>query len=140
MNPLFLIFIGLPALEIFFMIKIGAKIGALNTISLVFLTAIIGLYFARLEGIRTLKSGITNLYRNKIPIEEILSGASIAIAAILLIVPGFLTDAFGFFLLIPFSRKILISFFIKKDKFGKRNTDEIVDGEIIENKDKKDEI
>ena len=140
MNPLFLIFIGLPALEIFFMIKIGAKIGALNTISLIFLTAIIGLYFARLEGIRTLKSGITNLYRNKIPIEEMISGASIAIAAILLIVPGFLTDAFGFFLLIPFSRKILISFFIKKEKFGKRNTDEIVDGEIIENKDKKDEI
>ncbi len=140
MNPLFLIFIGLPALEIFFMIKIGTKIGALNTISLVFLTAIIGLYFARLEGIRTLKSGITNLYRNKIPIEEILSGASIAIAAILLIVPGFLTDAFGFFLLVPFSRKILISFFIKKDKFGKRNANEIVDGEIIENKDKKDEI
>ena len=85
MNPFFLIFIGLPALEIFLMIKIGSHIGALTTIALIFLTAVIGLYFAKLQGIQTLKSGITNLYQNKMPVFEIISGASIAVAAFLLI-------------------------------------------------------
>ena len=89
MNTFFLIFIGLPAIEIFFMIKIGAKIGALNTIALVFLTAIVGVFFARIQGIQTLKSGIINLYQNKVPVYELLSGASIAFAALLLIIPGF---------------------------------------------------
>ena len=92
MNSFFLIFIGLPVLEIYLMIKMGAKIGAFNTIALIFLTAIIGVYFAKLQGIQTLKSGMVNIYQNKVPIYEILSGASIAIAALLLIVPGFFTD------------------------------------------------
>ena len=105
MNTFFLIFIGLPALEIFLMIKMGGIIGALNTVALIFLTAIIGIYYARIQGIKTLKSGVTNLYQNKAPIYEIMSGASIAIAALLLIFPGFLTDIVGFLLLIPFSRK-----------------------------------
>ena len=96
------------------MIKIGGKIGALNTVSLIFLTAIIGIYFAKLEGIRTIRSGAINLYQNKIPIYEIISGASIAFAALLLIIPGFFTDTLGFLLLIPFTRKILIRSFVKR--------------------------
>ena len=136
MNSFFLIFIGIPVLEIFLLIKIGGKIGALNTISLIFLTAVVGIYFARVQGIKTIKSGMINLYQNKTPIFEIVSGASIAIAALLLIIPGFFTDAIGFFLLIPITRKILISLLIKKNKNNKVN--ETLDGEIIE--DKKDEL
>ena len=97
MNPFFLLFIGLPALEIFLLIKIGGEIGALNTVALIFLTAIIGMYFAKIQGIQTLKSGMVNLYQNKMPVYEMMSGASIAIAALLLIIPGFFTDIVGFF-------------------------------------------
>ena len=141
MNSFFLLFIGLPALEIFLMIKIGGKIGALSTVSLIFLTAIIGVYFAKLEGIKTMRSGVMNLYQNKVPVYEMFSGASIAIAALLLIVPGFFSDTIGFLLLIPFTRKILISFLVKKNKIStsQENTNTL-DGEIIENKDKKDEL
>ena len=141
MNSFFLLFIGVPALEVFLMIKIGAKIGALNTVSLIFLTAIIGLYFAKLEGIKTMRSGVMNLYQNKIPIYEMISGASIAIAALFLIIPGFFTDTIGFLLLIPFTRKILISFFIKKNTTSKNQEDiNTLDGEIIEDKSKEDEL
>ena len=141
MNSFFLLFIGIPALEVFLMIKIGGEIGALNTVSLILLTAIIGIYFAKLEGIKTMRSGVMNLYQNKIPIYEMISGASIAIAALLLIIPGFFTDTIGFLLLIPFTRKILISFLVKKKslKTDQDNTNTL-DGEIIENKDKKDEL
>jgi len=141
MNSFFLLFIGVPALEVFLMIKIGGKIGALNTVSLIFLTAIIGVYFAKLEGIKTMRSGIINLYQNKVPIYEMISGASIAIAALLLVIPGFFTDTIGFLLLIPFTRKILISFFVKKNKIStnQENTNTL-DGEIIEDKNKKDEL
>ena len=114
MNTFFLIFIGLPAIEIYLMIKIGGKIGALNTVALIFLTALIGIYYARLQSIETLKSGIKNLYQNQIPIYEMISGASIAIGAIFLIVPGFFTDLIGFLLLIPFTRKILFKITFKK--------------------------
>ena len=113
MNTFFLIFIVLPALEIFLMIKIGGEIGALNTIALIFLTAITGIYYARIQGIQTLRSGIINLYQNKAPFYELLSGASIAFAAVLLIVPGFLTDLIGFLMLIPFTRKILLNLILK---------------------------
>ena len=140
MNSFFLLIIGVPALEIFFMIKIGWKIGALNTISLIFLTAIIGVYFAKLEGIKTMRSGVMNLYQNKIPMYEILSGASIGIAALLLIVPGFFTDAIGFLLLIPFTRKLLINSFIKKSTKKNKEETNILDGEIIEDKNKRDEL
>jgi UPF0716 protein FxsA len=139
MNSFFLLFIGLPALEIFLLIKIGGKVGALNTISLIFLTAIIGVYFARQQGVKTIRQGLINLYQKKTPIYEIISGASIAIAALLLIIPGFFTDTIGFLILIPLTRKILIHFFIKGKNInlakGKKN---ILDGEIIE--DKKDEL
>ena len=138
MNSLFLLFIGLPALEIFLMIKMGGKIGALNTVALIFLTAVIGVYFAKLQGIQTLRSGMFNLYQNKLPVNEILSGASIAIAALLLIVPGFFTDFVGFLLLIPFTRKIILSIALKnKKKFSTKNKKETIDGEII---DKKNEL
>ena len=141
MNSFFLLFIGVPALEVFLMIKIGGKIGALNTVLLIFLTAIIGLYFAKLEGIKTMRSGIMNLYQNKIPIYEMVSGASIALAALFLIIPGFFTDTIGFLLLIPFSRKILINFFIKKKTNQKKQEDvNVLDGEIIEDKNKRDEL
>ena len=138
MNSFFLLFIGLPTLEIFLMIKMGGKIGALNTIALIFLTAIIGVYFAKLQGIQTLRSGMVNLYQNKLPVYEMLSGASIAIAALLLILPGFFTDFLGFLLLVPFTRKIIFSITLKnKDKVNKNNKDKTIDGEII---DKKDEL
>ena len=136
MNTFFLIFIGLPALEIFLMIKIGGEIGALNTVALIFLTAIIGIYYARLQGIQTLKSGLINLYQNKVPVYELIAGASIAFAALLLIVPGFFTDIIGFILLIPFSRKLLFNLIIKdKKELNKKKNENVIDGEIV-NKDK----
>ena len=138
MNPFFIIFIGIPALEIFLLIKIGGHLGALNTIALIFLTAIIGIYFAKLQGIQTLKSGAINLYQNKIPIYEILSGASIAIAAIFLIIPGFLTDFIGFMLLIPFTRKILF-FLILRNNIKAKKDNETIDGEIVD-RDNKDDL
>ena len=141
MNTFFLIFIGLPALEIFLMIKIGGKIGALNTLALIFLTAALGLYFARVQGLQTLRSGIINLYQNKAPIYELISGASIAFAALLLIIPGFLTDLIGFLLLIPISRNFLFKITIGNKKFKNINEtnqkeNKTIDGEIIDkNKD-----
>ena len=116
MNTFFLIFIALPVFEVFLLIKIGGEIGALNTIALILLTAIVGIYYARIQGIQTLRSGIINIYQNKTPIYELISGASIAFAAILLIVPCFFTDLIGFLLLIPFSRKIIFKIILKKGK------------------------
>ena len=138
MNSFFIAIIGVPAIEIFLMIKIGGKIGALTTISLIFFTAVIGVYFAKLEGIKTIKSGVLNFYQNKMPIYEIISGASIAMAALLLIVPGFFTDSIGFLLLFPVTRKILINLFIKKNIKKNNDKSKVLDGEIIE--DKKDEL
>jgi len=139
MNPFFLIFICLPALEIYLLIEVGGQVGALNTVALIFLTAIIGLYFAKQQGLQTLKSGMTNLYQNKIPIYEMMSGASIAVAAFLLIIPGFFTDLLGFLLLIPFTRKILFNFTLRKRTKNNNETKEkTIDGEIIDNN--KDEL
>tara|TARA_B100000989_G_C19265666_1_gene354022 strand:- start:166 stop:585 length:420 start_codon:yes stop_codon:yes gene_type:complete len=135
MNPFFLLFIGLPALEIFLLIKIGGQVGALNTVALIFLTAIIGIYFARLQGIQTLKSGMFNLYKNEIPVYEIMSGATIAIAALLLIIPGFFTDIIGFLLLIPFTRKIFFKLAFKNKPMSDiKKQKDTIDGEIIDNK------
>jgi len=135
MNPFFILFIGIPALEIFLLIKVGGEIGALNTVALIFLTAIIGVYFAKIQGIQTLKSGMINLYQNKIPMYEIMSGASIAIAALLLIIPGFFTDCIGFLLLIPFTRTILFSLTIKnKQNTNTKNQNKTIDGEIVDNR------
>tara|TARA_B100000945_G_C20102571_1_gene466556 strand:- start:182 stop:613 length:432 start_codon:yes stop_codon:yes gene_type:complete len=143
MNPLLLIIIGIPVLEILVMIKIGQQIGAINTVLLIFLTAIIGIYYAKIEGLNTIRSGITNLYQNKAPVYEMISGASIAIAAVLLIIPGFITDTFGFLLLFPMTRKLLINNLIKKKHVKQNNYENnIIDAEIIEEKkeDKKDEL
>ena len=140
MNTFFLIFIVLPALEIFFMIKIGSEIGALSTLTLIFLTAILGVFFARVQGIQTLRSGLVNLYQNKVPIYELISGASIAFAAVLLIIPGFLTDLIGFIILIPFTRKILFKIILKNktDIDKQKERVETIDGEIV--KKEKDEL
>ena len=139
MNTVLLLIIAVPVVEIFLMIKIGQNIGALGTIALIFLTAIIGMYFAKLEGLKTLRSGVIKSYQNRLPLFEMLSGASIAIAAVFLIIPGFITDALGFLLLIPFSRKILFKFFFRKrSQINKvKNQDKTIDGEII-NKNKDD--
>ena len=123
------------------MIKIGQQIGVFNTILIILFTAIVGIYYAKSEGINTLKSGMTNLYKNKIPFYEMFSGASIAIAAILLIIPGFISDTIGFLLLIPFTRKIIINFWLKnKYQKNKQNNEEVIDAEIIEKKNDKDEL
>ena len=128
--------IAIPAIDIYVMIKIGQNIGAFSTVSLIFITAIIGVYFAKLEGLNTLRSGVYNLYKNKIPLYEMISGATIALAAILLIIPGFITDFFGFILLFPPTRKIIINSFLKRKNI-KNNERDFIEGEIL-NKDKKD--
>ena len=137
MNTILISIIAVPVIEILLFIKIGENIGAINTILLIFFTEIVGVYFARIQGIRTLKSGVINAYQNKLPIYEMLSGASIALAAVLLIVPGFFTDVIGFLLLIPISRKFLLSRIIKKNK-QQKNENDTIEAEIIE--EKKDEL
>ena len=137
MNIFFFIIIGLPVLEIFTFIKVGQYIGAFNTILLIFLTATIGFYFARVQGLLTLRSAFTNLYQNKSPFNEIFASASIGVAAVLLIIPGFITDAFGAFLLIPFTRNLVIKKIIKtskENKYGKSNENkkDVIEGEILE--------
>ena len=139
MNTVLLLIIAVPAIEIFLMIKIGQNIGALSTIGLIFLTAVIGMYFAKLEGLNTLKSGISNLYKNKIPVYEMASGASIAFAALLLIIPGFITDFFGFLLLFPFTRRKIINLFLRKKRRPINEKKDYIDGEILD-KEKKDEL
>ena len=141
MNSLLLLIIGLPILEITLMIKIGQQIGAFNTILIIFFTAIVGIYYAKIEGLNTIKLGMVNLYKNKIPFYEILSGASIAIAAILLILPGFISDTIGFLFLLPFTRKIIINLWLRnKYKNNSQNEKDIIDAEIIEEKKEKDEL
>tara|TARA_B100001063_G_scaffold242238_1_gene270539 strand:- start:120 stop:545 length:426 start_codon:yes stop_codon:yes gene_type:complete len=141
MNSVLLIIIGFPILEIALLIKIGKAFGILNTILLIFFTAIVGIYYARVEGLNTIKSGMINLYQNKLPFYEMLSGASIAIAAMLLILPGFISDTIGFLLLFPFTRKLIISLLFKnKYKPNQKHDDEILDAEIIEEKKDKDEL
>jgi len=137
MNSLLLLLIAVPALEIFVFIKVGGFFGALNTILLIITTAVVGIYFAKLEGLNTIRSGLENVYKNKPPIYEILSGASIAFAALLLILPGFITDGIGFLLLIPFTRRLLINYFMRgKSKMNKN--EDVIEAEVIE--DKKDEL
>ena len=137
MNTILISIIAIPVIEILLFIKIGENIGAINTVLLIIFTAIVGVYFARIQGIRTIKSGFINIYQNKLPIYEILSGASIAIAAVLLITPGFFTDTMGFLLLIPITRKLLLYPIINKSK-NQTKEDKTIEAEIIE--EKKDEL
>tara|TARA_B100000427_G_scaffold323534_1_gene327161 strand:+ start:559 stop:981 length:423 start_codon:yes stop_codon:yes gene_type:complete len=135
MNTVILFIIGIPAIEIYLMIKVGGEIGAFNTILLIFFTAITGVYFAKVAGLNTLKSGINQLVKNEIPIYEIISGAALAFAALLLIIPGFLTDVIGFLLIIPMTRKFFISSFAEKFKKQKKN-ENIIEGSFEEPKQK----
>ena len=114
MNTILIFLVLIPAVEIFVMIKIGQNIGAFTTVFLIFATAFIGIYLAKIEGINTLRTGVYNLYKNKIPIYEMISGASIAFAAVMLIIPGFITDLLGFVLLMPPTRKIIVNYFLKR--------------------------
>jgi len=126
MNVVILFIIGVPAIEIYLMIKVGGVIGALNTIFLIFFTAVTGIYFAKLEGLNAIRSGFGQLVKNEIPIYEIISGATLAFAALLLIIPGFLTDLIGFLLIVPITRKIFIK--IISSKFNKKK----INGDFIE--------
>ena len=133
MHAILLLIICIPLAEIFFMIKIGGMIGAFNTIFLIFFTAITGVYFARLAGLNAIRSGFNQLIRNEIPIYEIISGAALAFAALLLIIPGFLTDLIGFLLIIPITRKFFISSISSKLRNKKVNNNEnIIEGSIDE--------
>ena len=129
MNSILLVIILIPIIEIYLLIKIGSQIGALTTILLIFFTAIMGIYYAKYEGLNTLKSGFTQLSRNETPVYEVLSGAAIAFAALLLIIPGFATDILGFLLILPFSRKFIFYFFSKKVN-KKKNKKNFIEGEF----------
>ena len=135
MNTLLLTIILVPIIEIYLFIKVGAQIGAFNTISLIFITAIIGVFYARYEGLNTLKSGIPQLFKNELPAYEIISGAVIAFAALLLIIPGFATDLLGFLLIFPITRKLILTKF--SEKFKDRTTEKktYIDGEFEDIKD-----
>ena len=133
-NAVILFIIGIPLIEIYLMIKVGSVIGAFNTIFLIFFTAVAGVFFARLEGFRALRSGFQQLVKNEIPIYEIISGAALAFAALLLIIPGFLTDLLGFLLIIPITRKILIKNISSKYKNRNNISENIVEGDYEETK------
>ena len=133
MNVVILFIIGIPIIEIYLMIKIGSVIGAFNTIFLIFFNAVTGIYFAKLEGLNAIRSGFGQLVKNEIPIYEIISGAALAFAALLLIIPGFLTDLIGFLLIIPMTRKIFIK--IISSKFNKKKINEdFIEGDFEETK------
>ena len=130
MNPILFLIIVIPTIEIYLFIKIGGQIGALTTILLIFSTAILGIYYAKYEGLNTLKSGFSQLSRNETPAYEVISGAAIAFAALLLIIPGFATDLFGFLLIFPISRKFIFSKFSKKFTKEKKERNNFIDGEF----------
>ena len=132
MNVVILFIIGIPLIEIYLMIKVGGVIGAFNTIFLIFFTAITGIYFAKLEGLNAIRSGFTQLVKHEIPIYEIISGAALAFAALLLIIPGFLTDLVGFLLIIPITRKFFIRSISSKLQ-KKKDNEIIIEGSIEEN-------
>ena len=138
MNTVLLAVILIPIVEIYLFIKIGSQIGALNTIILIFLTAIIGVYYAKYEGINTLRSGVTQIIKNQIPAFELISGAAIAIAAVLLILPGFATDIVGFLLIIPITRKLILGRLNKKFKKKNKEGNDFIEGEFEDIEDDND--
>ena len=140
MNSILLLIIIIPVIEIYLLIKIGSEIGAISTILLIFTTAIVGVYYAKYEGLNTLKSGFIQLKKNEAPTFEMLSGAAIAFAAILLIIPGFVTDIFGFLLIFPPSRKVIFNSLFKKNFIKKSENNDFIEGDfedIEDNDDKK---
>ena len=126
MNSVLITIILVPIIEIYLFIKIGGQIGAFNTILIILLTAVVGVYFVRLQGLSTLKSGVTQLYKNQIPVYEMISGAALALAALLLIIPGFATDIIGFLLILPITRNIIFKY------LGKKYTKEKIKDDLIE--------
>ena len=130
MNSIFLALILIPVIEIYLLIKIGSQIGAISTIFLIFVTAIVGVYYAKYEGLNTLKSGFLQLSKNQTPTFEMLSGAAIALAALLLIIPGFFSDIIGFLLIFPISRKLLFNFLSKRFSHSKSRNNNFIDGEF----------
>ena len=140
MNTALILIIGIPLIEIYLFIKIGSQIGAFNTVLLILTTAVVGVAYARFEGFNTLKSGIAQLVKNEMPVYEIISGATLAFAAFLLILPGFATDFIGILLVIPFSRRILLNIFINKKKQKVKENKEFIEGDyedISDDNDKK---
>ena len=138
MNSVLIAIILVPVIEIYLFIKIGSQIGALITITLIFVTALLGIMYARYEGLNTLKSGFTQLIKNELPAYEIISGAAIAFAALLLIIPGFATDIIGFLIIFPFTRKLIFKNLSSKFQMKKKIDENFIDGEY-EDIDKKDD-
>ena len=138
MNPVLLSIILFPILEIYLFIKIGSQIGAFNTIFLIFITAIIGVYYAKYEGLNTVRSGFLQIVKNEVPAYEIISGAAIAFAAILLIIPGFATDLLGFLLILPITRKLIFGNFSKRFKKSKTKKNNFIEGEFEDIEDNDD--
>ncbi len=139
MNTAIILILGIPLIEIYLFIKVGSQIGALNTILLILVTAIVGIWYARYEGFNTLRSGMSQLVKNELPLYEIVSGAAIAFAALLLILPGFATDIFGILLVFPLTRKIILSKYSKKYSSKKRSFDKnknYIEGEFEDIDDK----
>ena len=128
MNTLLLIILFVPLIEIYLFIQIGGQIGAFNTILIILLTAVVGIYFVRMQGLNNLRSGVTQIYRNKLPVYELISGAALAIAALLLIIPGFATDIIGFLLILPVTRNLIFKQLGKKYRKGKIK-DDLIEGE-----------
>ncbi len=137
MNPI-LLFVLIPAIEIYLLIKIGSQIGAITTVLLIFTTAIVGIYYAKYEGLNTLKSGFAQLSNNETPAYEVISGAAIAFAALLLIIPGFLTDVIGFLLIFPLSRKFIFNLFGKKFKKKPPKKNDFIEGDFEDIEDDND--
>ena len=138
MNTVLLLIILIPAIEIFLFIKIGSQIGAITTILLIFTTAVVGVYYAKYEGLNTLKSGFAQLSRNEAPTYEMISGAAIAFAALLLIIPGFATDVFGFLLIFPLTRKFIFNKFTNKLKPKNSEKNNFIDGDFEDIEDDND--
>ena len=138
MKPILLLIILIPVIEIYLFIKIGSQIGAFNTIFLIFITAIVGIYYAKYEGLNTFKSGFAQLLKNEIPAYELISGAAIAFAALLLIIPGFATDFIGFLLIIPFTRKVLLDRFSRKISKKNIKKNNFIEGEFEDIEDDND--
>ena len=130
MNSALILIILIPVIEIYLFITVGSQIGALNTILLIFVTAFIGVYYAKYEGLNTIKSGLSQLIKNEIPAYEIISGAAIAFAALLLIIPGFASDVIGFLLIIPFTRKLILGKISKKFKNSRVKKKDFIEGEF----------
>ena len=134
MNTLLLLILFVPLIEIYLFIQIGGQIGAFNTILIILLTAVVGIYFVRLQGLNTLRSGVTQLYNNQIPIYEMMSGAALAFAALFLIIPGFATDIIGFLLILPITRNLIFKY-LGKNYEKEKVKDDLIEGEY-EDKDK----